>query len=49
MLNLVMTMRQSPQIFLDMSVGEQFHSWQLIWRENPPGCLSDKYNPLYEF
>ena len=49
MLDLVMTMRQTPQIFLDMPVGEQFLSWELIWKENPPDCLSDKYNPLHEF
>ena len=49
MLDLVLTMRQTPQIFLDMPVGEWFHSWQLIWRENPPNCLLDKYNPLHEF
>ena len=49
MLDLVLTMRQTPQIFLDMPVGEWFHSWQLIWRENPPNYLLDKYNPLDEF
>ena len=38
MLHLVIIMRQTPQTFLDMPVGEWFCSWQLIWRENPPDC-----------
>ena len=49
MLDLVLTMRQTPQIFLDMPVGEWFRSWQLIWRKNPPNYLLDKYDPLHEF
>ena len=50
MLDLVMIMRQTPQIFLDMPVGEWFRSWQLIWKENPPDCpLLDRYNPLLDF
>ena len=33
-----------------MPVEEYCHSWQSIWKVNPPDCpLLDKYNPLLEF
>ena len=35
-----------------MPVGEHFHSWQLIWKKNPPPpdrSPLDKYNPSLEF
>lgn len=38
-----MSMRQRPQDFLSMPVGQWFHSWQLVWRED---CHDDhEYNP----
>ena len=47
--DLVIKMRQTPQEFINMPVGEWFYSWQLVWREDPPGCKLNKYNPCHEF
>ncbi len=45
MFELLLEMRQVPHKFLKMSEGEWFRSWQLVWKEEPPDCNKDKFNP----
>ncbi len=49
MFDLVIGMRKSPKDFIDMPLGSDFRSWQLIWRESPAPEQHSDYDPCREF